>query len=269
MSLVSQISALATRIATEINAIRTEISGISGGGAPDPHASTHASGGSDPVTLAQSQITNLTTDLAAKANLAGPTFSGNVGIGGTATTARFEINAAGGSTPNFIMQGNGEQTFRFYNTASTGSTRVSWKMASRLNTDWNWILYTDSADNGTNDLTFQNLNGMTMRLNANKQIIGNFASQIFDRSAGFTIQNSEAGQTIRSTGGAITVTVTDVLNTGDRIDFIQDGTGQITFAASGVTLQSKGGKLKTAAQYSAVTLIKVAASQYRLIGDLG
>lgn len=30
------------------------------------HASTHASAGSDPVTLAQSQITNLTTDLAAK-----------------------------------------------------------------------------------------------------------------------------------------------------------------------------------------------------------
>jgi hypothetical protein len=27
--------------------------------------------------------------------------------------------------------------------------------------------------------------------------------------------------------------------------------------------------LKTAAQYSGVTLVKVAASQYRLIGDLG
>jgi hypothetical protein len=60
-----------------------------------------------------------------------------------------------------------------------------------------------------------------------------------------------------------------VLDIGDRIDFLQDGAGQITFAVSGVTLQSKGGKLKTAEQYSAVTLVKVAASQYRLIGDLG
>lgn len=33
---------------------------------PTAHASTHASAGSDPVTLAQSQITNLATDLAAK-----------------------------------------------------------------------------------------------------------------------------------------------------------------------------------------------------------
>lgn len=33
---------------------------------PTAHASSHASGGGDPVTLAQSQITNLTNDLAAK-----------------------------------------------------------------------------------------------------------------------------------------------------------------------------------------------------------
>jgi hypothetical protein len=36
------------------------------GAASTSHASTHASGGSDAVTLAQSQVTNLTTDLAAK-----------------------------------------------------------------------------------------------------------------------------------------------------------------------------------------------------------
>jgi len=34
---------------------------------PTAHASTHASAGSDPVTLAQSQVTNLTSDLAGKA----------------------------------------------------------------------------------------------------------------------------------------------------------------------------------------------------------
>ena len=54
------------------------------------HASSHASGGSDPVTLAQSQITNLTSDLAAKAPLASPTFTGTpaapTAAGGTNTT---------------------------------------------------------------------------------------------------------------------------------------------------------------------------------------
>jgi hypothetical protein len=35
--------------------------------APTAHASSHTSGGSDAVTIAQSQVTNLTTDLAGKA----------------------------------------------------------------------------------------------------------------------------------------------------------------------------------------------------------
>lgn len=35
---------------------------------PTAHAASHQSGGSDALTLAQSQVTNLTTDLAAKAN---------------------------------------------------------------------------------------------------------------------------------------------------------------------------------------------------------
>ena len=43
---------------------------------PTAHAATHASAGSDPVTLAESQVTNLTSDLAAKAPLASPTFTG-------------------------------------------------------------------------------------------------------------------------------------------------------------------------------------------------
>ena len=52
------------------------------------HASTHASGGADPVTLAQSQVTSLTSDLAAKAPLASPTFTGTL------------------TTPNVIVTGS-------------------------------------------------------------------------------------------------------------------------------------------------------------------
>jgi hypothetical protein len=60
-----------------------------------------------------------------------------------------------------------------------------------------------------------------------------------------------------------------VLNVGDRIDFIQDGSGQVTFAAgSGVTLQSFGSLVKTAGQYAAATVECVASGQYRLIGNL-
>jgi hypothetical protein len=43
---------------------------------PTAHASTHASAGSDPVTLSQSQVTSLVSDLALKSPLASPTFTG-------------------------------------------------------------------------------------------------------------------------------------------------------------------------------------------------
>lgn len=48
------------------------------GGGVSAHASTHAAAGSDPVTLSQSQVTNLTTDLAGKAALAHSHVQGDV-----------------------------------------------------------------------------------------------------------------------------------------------------------------------------------------------
>ena len=100
------------------------------------------------------------------------------------------------------------------------------------------------------------------------QVFGNFASTIRDISSGYTIVNADAGQFVRSTGGAITVTLSNVLNVGDRIDFIQHGTGQITFSPSGVTLNSKSNNRKTASQHSGATVVCVASGVYTLIGDL-
>lgn len=93
---------------------------------------------------------------------------------------------------------------------------------------------------------------------------------ILDRSANYTIVANDVYDVIRSTGSAITITIANVLTPGQRIDFYQAGTGQITFAAgSGVTIQSKGGNLKTSGQYAAATILCVASGIYALIGDLG
>jgi len=89
-----------------------------------------------------------------------------------------------------------------------------------------------------------------------------------DKSANYTIVAADKNEVIRSTGSAITITLANVLAVGERIDFIQDGTGQITFTASGVTLSSYQSKLKTAGQYAGATVICVASGQYRLIGNL-
>jgi len=86
----------------------------------------------------------------------------------------------------------------------------------------------------------------------------------------YTIAAGDAQNTVfvnNATG--TTVTVDDVLDVGERIDFVQKGVGAITFAAgSGVTLNSKDALLSTAAQYAGVTVIKEATNTYYLIGNL-
>ena len=68
---------------------------------------------------------------------------------------------------------------------------------------------------------------------------------------------------------AITITVDDVLAIGETVNLIQNTAGQITFVAgAGVTLNSKAAQLKTAQQFSGVSITKKAANSYYLVGDL-
>ena len=92
-----------------------------------------------------------------------------------------------------------------------------------------------------------------------------------DVSTSQAITAADLGTTIRSTGSAITITINNVLTQqGDRIDFIQAGAGQITFAAgSGVTLSSADSNLKTAKQFAAASVVFGGSGVYYLIGNLG
>ena len=65
---------------------------------PTTHASTHAAAGSDPLTLSQSQITNLTTDLAALAPLSSPALTGTP----TAPTASTATSTTQIATTAFV-----------------------------------------------------------------------------------------------------------------------------------------------------------------------
>ena len=91
---------------------------------------------------------------------------------------------------------------------------------------------------------------------------------VSDKSAGYTILAADKNSIIRSTGSAITITIANVLAIGERIDFVQSGAGQITFAASGVTLQSRDSKLKTAGQHAGATVMCIASGVYVVVGDL-
>jgi hypothetical protein len=63
-------------ITNTANLVYADDSRLTNSRTPTAHASSHASAGSDPITIAQSQVTNLTTDLSAKAPLASPTLTG-------------------------------------------------------------------------------------------------------------------------------------------------------------------------------------------------
>lgn len=57
---------------------------------------------------------------------------------------------------------------------------------------------------------------------------------------------------------------------GTQIDFVQRGTGQVTFTpGGGVTVESYQSKLKIAGQYASATLVKQATDTWTLVGSLG
>jgi hypothetical protein len=89
-----------------------------------------------------------------------------------------------------------------------------------------------------------------------------------DKSANYTLVSGDKNTFIRSTGSAITVTVPDVLADGESVNFVQAGSGQITFAGSGVTLNSADALLKTAKQFAGATVTKLGGAYY-LVGNLG
>jgi hypothetical protein len=85
---------------------------------PTAHATSHGSAGSDPVTVAQSQVTNLSTDLAAKAPSASPTFTGVP----AAPTASADTNTTQLATTAFTVGQAGTATPVVNGTAAVGTS---------------------------------------------------------------------------------------------------------------------------------------------------
>ena len=102
----------------------------------------------------------------------------------------------------------------------------------------------------------------------------NLQRPITTELANFSASTANAGHYIR-THGAFTCSIGTTAATGIAIgtefEFFQTSSvGYLCFTtASGVTLNSKSGKIKLAGQFSGATLKKIGTDEYDLIGDLG
>ncbi len=66
----------------------------------------------------------------------------------------------------------------------------------------------------------------------------------------------------------LVVTISDLLNIGDRIDFIQMGVGQLTFiAVTGLTILTSR-SVVTRTQYSVISIQKLTDNTWFITGDL-
>jgi hypothetical protein len=101
---------------SQVTGLTTSLSGK----ASTTHALSHASGGSDAITLAQSQVTSLVSDLAAKIPVATINAKGDLLVG----AANDSVNILGVGTNGQLLTADSAQTYgiKWTNAPDTGIT---------------------------------------------------------------------------------------------------------------------------------------------------
>lgn len=151
------------------------------------------------------------------------------------------------------------------NFASTVTTALSNKQDKVSNVSDTEIGYLDGVTSAIQ--TQINGKASSAHTHSGADVVYSFS----DFAGARTITSNDKGKILRSISTANSLFVADVLSIGESITFLQWGNAQITFyVANGasLSLRSVDGKLKSNKPYSVVQLIKVAADEYLLFGDL-
>lgn len=93
-------------------------------------------------------------------------------------------------------------------------------------------------------------------------------AEISSKTAAYTLVAGDTNDLIQA-DGTFTITVpASTIPTGTRVDIANTGTGVITIAGDGLTLQSKDSAVTIATQFSGATLFFTSTTTALLIGDL-
>jgi len=88
------------------------------------------------------------------------------------------------------------------------------------------------------------------------------------KTTAYTLAVGDRGETITADGTFTLTAPSATFTAGDRVDVVNIGTGVITFAGSGVTVNSKDAALTIDTQYSAASILFLSSSTAVLIGDI-
>src|SRR5210317_482538 len=123
----------------------------------------------------------------------------------------------------------------------------------------------------------QDLSSYLQSVSAGDLTDGNFdgtAIEGFDASLNdqtgttYTLLSSDNGKVVvLNNGSAVTVTVPSGLGAGFNCSFIQKGAGQVSFSASGTTINNRQSHTKINAQYGVASIVAYAADTFVLAGD--
>lgn len=110
------------------------------------------------------------------------------------------------------------------------------------------------------DLTDGNFDG--------EAILGFDASINDQTGTAYTLLSSDNGKVVvLDNASAVTVTVPSGLGAGFNCSFVQKGAGQVSFSASGTTINNRQSHTKINAQYGVASIVAYAADTFVLAGD--
>lgn len=277
------------------------ITGVPSTFTPSAHAGTHAAAGSDPITISESQVTGLVADLAAKAPLASPTFTGAP----AAPTAAANDNTTKIATTAWVI-GQASATTPVVDGVAAIGTSLTWARADHVHpTDTTRAAAARTLTAGTGlsgggdlsaDRTFTVTYGTTVgtscqgndsRLSDSRtptshasthnlggsDVIAPSSSQvatalITDATTARTVSDSDHGSVIRFTSSsAVTVTFPNTLRADFTCVLLRDGTGTVAWTGSSATIRNGSAHTQIAHQYGSATVFKVATGEFRVQGD--
>lgn len=246
-------------------------------------------------THAQSDITDLASDLALKAPLADPTFTGTVNaaslilsgdltVGGTTTTVN-ATNLVVEDSLIYIGEGNSANTIDLGLVSSFNDGTYQHSGIVRDSSAGTWKLFKGVTDEPTttvnfsqgslDDLALNNLTAAGIVFTDGTQVKQGVPSitTINQQTSGYTTVLTDRDKLVEvSSASGVTVTIpansSVAYPVGTSIDILQTGAGQVTIAgAGGVTVNATPG-LKLRTQWSSATLFKRATDTWVVFGDL-